>query len=56
MEMTSYENGVPSRVDLPAPDREPAAGSYGALPGWEGRDPGGVAPVRRLRGNFPRYP
>jgi predicted enzyme related to lactoylglutathione lyase len=55
MEMTSYENGVPSRVDLPARDGERAAGFYGALLGREGRDPGGVAPVRRLRGNFPRY-
>ena len=35
MEMTSYEPGVPSWVDLGTPDLEKAAAFYSALFGWE---------------------
>ena len=35
MEMTSYEPGVPSWVDLGTPDIEKAATFYSELFGWE---------------------
>ncbi len=35
MEMTSYEPGVPSWIDLGTPDLEKAAAFYSALFGWE---------------------
>ena len=42
MEMTAYEPGVPSWVDLGSPDPQGAADFYGALFGWEcARGPAG---------------
>ena len=39
-EMTSYDHGVPSWVDIGAPDREAAVRFYGELFGWEAQDLG----------------
>jgi len=39
-EMTNYEHGVPSWVDMGAPDREAAVGFYGELFGWDAQDMG----------------
>lgn len=40
MEMTFYEPGTPSWIDLGSPDPEVAADFYGGLFGWEVRDMG----------------
>ena len=39
-EMTRYEHGVPSWVDMGAPDPQAALGFYSQLLGWEGQDLG----------------
>lgn len=39
-EMTRYEHGVPSWVDIATPDPKAALGFYAALFGWEGEDMG----------------
>jgi predicted enzyme related to lactoylglutathione lyase len=39
-EMTSYEHGVPSWVDMGAPDYNAALSFYGQLFGWESQDMG----------------
>ena len=53
MEMDSYENGIPSWVDLGTPDPDAAAGFYSGLFGWEiqelGPDAGGYR-MATLRG------
>ena len=38
--MTHYDHGVPSWVDMGAPDPMAAVGFYGRLFGWEGQDMG----------------
>lgn len=39
MEMTSYDHGVPSWVDIGVADMDKAAAFYGGLLGWELQDP-----------------
>jgi hypothetical protein len=39
-EMTSYEHGVPSWIDMGSPDLEEALSFYSELFGWEGQDTG----------------
>ncbi len=39
-EMTRYDHGVPSWVDIGAPDPQAALRFYGELLGWEGQDMG----------------
>lgn len=39
-EMTRYEHGVPSWVDMGAPDPQAALGFYSRLFGWDGQDMG----------------
>jgi predicted enzyme related to lactoylglutathione lyase len=39
-EMTSYEHGVPSWVDIGTPDPEAGLGFYAEIFGWEGQDMG----------------
>ena len=39
-EMTSYEHGVPSWIDMGSPDLKSSLGFYSELFGWEGEDMG----------------